>query len=81
MNQLALDPFTGNKLNEAAEVLGYHSTLDMLMEEEDNTMVPGICVSPRCRYVTAVDIEQDEGFCEDCGTDTVASIFVIAEEG
>lgn len=55
------------------------------MQEEEfldeygfSAVVPGICLTPGCSYVTNVEPDQAEGWCELCGTQTVCSGLVLA---
>lgn len=35
---------------------------------------PGICMNPGCDYTIQVEPDQGEGYCEECGTNSVASL-------
>ena len=43
-----------------------------------DSVAPGICMNPGCDYSTEYEPDQDEGWCESCGTTTVKSAFVLA---
>ncbi len=40
---------------------------------------PGICMNPGCHYTVEVEPDQREGWCDECGTDTVKSALILAE--
>jgi hypothetical protein len=41
-------------------------------------IVPGICMNPGCDFTANVKADQEEGYCEVEGTQTVESCLVIA---
>jgi len=41
--------------------------------------VPGICTEPGCGYTTEYEPDQDAGWCENCGTNTVVSGLILAD--
>ena len=66
-----------NKSQKLAELEGFHSPLDMCEKLIGESVIPGICSNENCDYTTDVEPDQGGGFCEDCGTQTVVSIFVM----
>lgn len=38
---------------------------------------PGICMNDNCDYSTEVEPDQDAGYCEVCGTNTVTSASLL----
>ena len=43
-----------------------------------DSISPAICTEPDCSYTTDMEPDQDRGWCEACGRNTVASAFVLA---
>jgi len=39
---------------------------------------PAICMNDGCDYTAEMEPDQDRGWCEACGTNTVASALILA---
>lgn len=64
-------------------------TLNMLLNNEGLTrdefieqfaledVVPGICTNPNCEEIYQYEPDQDEGYCESCGTNSVKSGLIM----
>jgi hypothetical protein len=39
---------------------------------------PGICMNTGCDYTNDVELDQDRGWCERCGAQTVQSALILA---
>src|ERR1700675_1107757 len=62
-----------SKLEKLLETEGY-DTLEELAEAVFSASVsPGICINDGCNYTTEVEPDQDRGWGEICGTNTVKS--------
>jgi hypothetical protein len=60
-------------------VEGY-DTLEGLAEAVFSESVsPAICTEPDCGYTCEMEPDQDAGYCEGCGKNTVVSALVLAE--
>lgn len=68
-----------SKNEQLAEDYGFSDVMDMLEMASIDSMVPGICVNDDCNYSTDVEPDQREGYCENCGTQTVQSCLIIEE--
>ena len=66
------------KLEELAQEWGYSEPEEMLEHYCIDSVVPGICCEPECRYSTEVEPDCRDGYCEMCGGQTVQSCLVIA---
>lgn len=77
MSDLSQDAKT-TKLQALAESTGYASVDTMLQDRITDSVVPAICIDPDCSYTTEMEPDQDRGWCEACGRNTVASAFVLA---
>lgn len=67
-----------NKLRDLAELAGFKDTQELLEECSHDSVVLGICLEPGCSYVTDVEPDQANGWCEECQKNTVASCLVLA---
>jgi hypothetical protein len=66
------------KLGRLVELEGFGS-LDTLLEAAAlDSVSPAICTNDRCNYAAEMEPDQDRGFCEVCGTNTVVSALVLA---
>ena len=59
-----------------ADDAGFDDPMEMLEEASTDSVVWGIC--PRCHYITEVEPDQTQGWCENCEAGTVKSCLVIA---
>jgi len=65
------------KASTLAEIEGYDDVMDLLEERGMDSVQPGICSNPGCDYTIDVEPDQDKGYCEICGTQTVQSISIL----
>lgn len=72
------DHLRQTKLAALAEAEGFDTTDALLESSALDSVSPGICTTPGCDYTTEVEPDQQEGWCEVCGTGTVASALVLA---
>ena len=66
------------KLRALREAEGFDSIDAMLEAATFDSVSPGICTKPDCDGTTEVEPDQDRGWCEVCGGNTVASALVLA---
>ena len=66
------------KLDELAEDGGHPSVGAMLEASITDSVAPAICTEPECDYTTEMEPDQDAGYCEACGNNSVASALVLA---
>lgn len=62
-------------LEQLAKDWGYTDPLDMIEDYIYDGVNPGICP---CGYSTEVEPDQERGWCECCGTNTVKSASILA---
>jgi len=67
-----------SKLDDLAKIEG-QSIEELLTLATFDSVAKGICVNPSCNYTIDVEPDQQEGYCEECGTNTVKSCLVLAE--
>lgn len=63
------------KLEILAEYVG-EPIMQMLRRASADSVVPAICTS--CDYVAEMEPDQDRGYCEACGKNTVQSCLILA---
>lgn len=66
------------KLRTLALDWGYSDPLDMIEDYVTDSLSPAICMNPGCDYSTEMEHDQDRGWCECCGANTVKSAFLLA---
>jgi hypothetical protein len=65
------------RLRKIAEIEGFDSVQAMLEVAATDSVCPGICV--KCGWVTSeTEPDQDQGWCEHCGGNTVKSALILA---
>jgi hypothetical protein len=52
--------------------------MDMLEHATFDSVAPAICSNEGCDYSTEMEPDQDRGWCEECGTNTVVSCLILA---
>ncbi len=66
------------KLGQLVEVEGYDSLDELIAAATSDSVSPAICLNDGGDYTAEMEPDQDRGFCEACGTNTVASALVLA---
>jgi hypothetical protein len=66
-----------SKLDQLAEIEGV-GIVELIEEGTTDSVCRGICTNKGCEFTTKVEPDQRKGFCEECGTQTVASALVLA---
>ena len=66
------------KLRELARDGGHASVVEMLKAYATDRVSPAICTERDCSYTTEMEPDQDRGYCEACGGNTVVSALVLA---
>ena len=65
------------KLARLAELEGY-AVDELIAAVALDSISPAICVNEGCDYTTEMEPDQDRGWCEVCGTNSVQSAFILA---
>lgn len=65
------------KLDRLASIWGM-SVTEFIETYALDEVVPGICMNPDCDYAAEYEPDQREGWCEECGTQSVRSGIVLA---
>jgi hypothetical protein len=66
------------KLMKLCDIEGFDILDDLLEAAATDTVCPAICMTEGCDYTTEMEPDQDRGFCEVCGGQTVTSALVLA---
>jgi len=66
------------KLNVLAELEGYPDRMDMLEDAVFDSLCPAICTNTNCDAIADLEPDQDRGWCEACGTNTMKSALILA---
>jgi hypothetical protein len=66
------------KLMRLCDLEGYKRLSDFLKASAGDCVCPAICMTEGCDYTTDTEPDQDAGYCEMCGGNTVTSALVLA---
>lgn len=66
------------KLMKLCDHEGFKCLEDLLKVAATDSLCPAICMTEGCDYTTEMESDQDEGYCEECGGNTVTSALVLA---
>jgi hypothetical protein len=66
------------KLMKLCDLEGYRRLYDLLKASTNNSLCPAICMTEGCDYTTEMESDQDAGYCEACGGNTMVSALVLA---
>jgi len=67
------------KLAKLLEIEGYDTIEALFAEVLSDAVSPAICTQVGCDYTTEMEPDQDAGYCEVCGTQTVVAAPVLAD--
>jgi hypothetical protein len=66
------------KLMKLCELEGFKRLEDLLTVSLSDSVCPAICMTEGCDHTTEMEKDQDAGYCEACGGQTVVSALVLA---
>ena len=66
------------KLMKLCEAEGFASLDDLLAIAVIDSVCPAICMTEGCDHTAEMEPDQEEGYCEACGGNTVVSVLVLA---
>jgi hypothetical protein len=66
------------KLMKLCELEGYKRIYDLLNASMRDNLCPAICMTEGCDHTTEMESDQDAGYCEACGGQTMVSALVLA---
>ena len=65
------------KLMKLCDAEGFQRLDDLLALSISDSVCPAICMTEGCDHITEMESDQDEGYCEACGGNTVVSVLVL----
>ncbi|WP_156918473.1 hypothetical protein [Bradyrhizobium sp. Cp5.3] len=78
MSTIALS-YKAVKLMKLCDIEGFQSLDDLLLVVAlKDSACPAICITEGCDHTANMEPDQDQGFCEACGGNTVVSVLVLA---
>ncbi len=66
------------KLNQLIESEGFENEEALLAAAVSDSVCPAICMNDGCDYTAEMEPDQDRGWCEVCGTGSMASALILA---
>ncbi len=66
------------KLQCLVDAEGYADLNALLQDVVTDSVCPAICVETDCSYTCEMEPDQDRGWCEACGQNTVQSALILA---
>ena len=66
------------KLMVLCDLEGFNSLDDLLQAAATDSVCLAICMTEGCNYTAEMEPDQDRGYCESCGGNTVVSALVLA---
>jgi hypothetical protein len=69
----------GSKLIKLCEANGLASIDDLAALSVGDNLCPAICMTEGCDHVAEMESDQDSGYCEACGGNTMTSVLVLAD--
>ena len=67
------------KLDALVAAEGYDNLNGLLEAVITDSVCPAICITENCSYICEMEPDQERGWCEACGTNTVQSALILAE--
>ena len=66
------------KLMKLCEMEGFRTLDQLLRHVASDSVCSAICMTEGCNHTTEMEPDQDRGYCEVCGGNTVTSALVLA---
>jgi hypothetical protein len=66
------------KLMRLCEIEGFRNIEEILFASITDSVCPAICMTEGCDHTAEMEPDQDQGYCEACGGNTVTSALVLA---
>ena len=77
MSSIALS-HKAQKLMKLCDIEGFENVEDVLFLSITDSVCPAICMTEGCDYTAEMEPDQEKGYCEACGGNTVVSVLVLA---
>ena len=66
-----------SKLHDLCADYGYDSSMAMAEDYFNEGCVPGICMNPGCNATYEYEPDSNRGWCDECSTNSVKSLFIL----
>ncbi|MGH2506401.1 MAG: hypothetical protein ACRDHZ_03145 [Ktedonobacteraceae bacterium] len=66
------------KLKKLIEIEGFESEDALLAAAVADSVCPAICLNDGCDYTCEMEPDQTQGYCEVCGTNSMASALILS---
>jgi hypothetical protein len=66
-----------SKLEQLCELEGFDSPTELAEAFICDSLCPCICMNPDCDMTDSLEPDQDRGYCDACGTNSMKSAFVL----
>jgi hypothetical protein len=66
------------KLAKLLEIEGYENIVQLGEAVFSDAVSPAICANEGCSYTCEMEPDQDQGWCDECGTNSMVSAMVLA---
>ena len=66
------------KLMKLCDLECFQRVEDLVKASMRDSVCPAICMTEGCDHITEMERDQDEGYCEACGGNTMVSALVLA---
>jgi hypothetical protein len=66
------------KLTKLLAAEGFDTLEELAAAVLSDSVSPAICTEADCHYTTEMEPDQDAGYCENCGKNTVVAALVLA---
>ena len=66
------------KLAKLIEIEGYDTIEELLEAVLSDSVSPAICSNPGCDYTAEMEPDQNQGWCDECSTNTMVAASVLA---
>ncbi|GLR93697.1 MULTISPECIES: hypothetical protein [Bradyrhizobium] len=78
MSTIVVLSHKATKLMKLCDLEGFDCLDDLLQVAATESVCPAICMTEGCDCTVEMEPDQDHGFCEACGGNTVTSALVLA---
>jgi hypothetical protein len=68
----------GSKLMKVCEAEGFATIDDLIALSVADSVCPAICMAEGCDHIAPMESDQEEGYCEKCGSNAMVSVLVLA---
>jgi hypothetical protein len=73
-----LSALSQTKLQKLIEIEGFKDETSLFEAVITDSVCPAICMNDGCDYTAEMEPDQDRGWCEVCGTNSMKSALVLA---